>query len=178
VGEPEDVDELPEPLRSLDRVEVLSLEVFDQCELELGPLVEMTDDRRDPIEAGLGRRADPPLTGHQLIAVDGLGHEDRLQHAVLADARGQGRELSWVETPARLIRVRPDAGDGDLDCTALADRALGDQCGKTTAQALSALGTNGHDSATRSGVRSIGIPTMAPLFRRAFRARNSCARVA
>ena len=93
VGEPELVDEPAEALGRFDRVEVLALQVLDQRDLELRAVVELADDRRDPLEAGRDGRSQAPLPGDELVAVDGLGDEDRLQDPVLADARGQRREL-------------------------------------------------------------------------------------
>ena len=74
------------------RVEVLALEVLDERELELIAIGELADDGRDAIEAGGLCRAQPPLAGDELVAVDRLGDEDRLEDAVLRDARVQRRQ--------------------------------------------------------------------------------------
>ena len=108
LAEPELVDQLAVGLGRLERVEVLALEVLDEGELELLAIGELADDRRDAVEAGRLRGAQPPLAGDELVAVDRLGDEDRLEDAVLGDARGQRREALGVEPLARLVRVRRD----------------------------------------------------------------------
>ena len=85
--EPELVDELAVGEGGLDRVEVLALEVLDERELELLAVGELADDRRDPVQAGRDRGPEATLAGDELVAVEGLGHEDRLDDAVLGDAR-------------------------------------------------------------------------------------------
>ena len=94
------------------------------------------------------RRREPAFAGDQLVAVDRLGHEDGLEHAVLADARCERRRAPPVELSAGLVRVRPDALDRDLDSAARAGRALRDQRGEAAAKALCAFGSNCHDTLT------------------------------
>ena len=84
LGEPELVDQLAVGVGRLDRVEVRALEVLDERELELVAIGELADDGRDALEAGGLGGAQPALAGDELVAVDGLGDEDRLEHAVLA----------------------------------------------------------------------------------------------
>ena len=106
LAEPELLDELPICFGSLERIEVFPLEVLDQRDLELLAIGELPDDRRDALDAGRLRGAEATLTGHELVAVEGFGDEDRLEHAMLEDARGQRRQAFWVEALARLERVR------------------------------------------------------------------------
>src|SRR4029079_7568261 len=86
----------------------------------------------------------------ELIAVDRLGHEDRLQHPVLRDARGQRRKTVGIEALARLMGVGLDARRRDLERAGLSGTPLRDQRGETAAQALRALRADRHD-ATASG---------------------------
>jgi hypothetical protein len=160
----------------LDGVEILSLEVLDEGELESLTVVEPADDRGDALETGRRGRSDAPLTGDQLIAVEGLRDEDRLEDAVLADARRQRGHLGVTEATTRLIRVRADARERDVDGSAAGVAARRDQRGKPAAQALGTLGSNGHDRAT-SGSRGVNAGYLFGS-RRAFRARNSSARAA
>src|SRR5947207_6707106 len=81
------VDQLAIGARRLDRVEILALQVLDQRQLELLAIGKLANDRRDPLEAGHPRGTDASLAGDELITVDRLGHEDRLDDAVLLDAR-------------------------------------------------------------------------------------------
>ena len=111
LGEPELVDELAVCLGRLERIEVLALQVLDERELELVAVGELPDDGRDALQAGELGGPEPALAGDELVAVDGLGDEDRLEDAVLRDAAGERGELLRVEALARLMRVRPDARD-------------------------------------------------------------------
>ena len=54
--EAELVDQPAEAASRLDRIEVLALEVLHERDLEPSLLVELANDRRDPLEAG-GRAA-------------------------------------------------------------------------------------------------------------------------
>ena len=66
-------------------------------------------------EPGALRRAPAALAGDQLVAAAlARAHEDRLQHAVLGQRRGQRVERRLVEAPARLRRVRLDELDRDV----------------------------------------------------------------
>ena len=103
-----------ERVRLLDRAEVRPLEVLDEGELELVAIRELADDRRDALEAGQLAGAESPFAGDELVAVEGLGHEDRLEHAVLADARGQALELGVVHALAGLARVGADPVERDV----------------------------------------------------------------
>ena len=140
LGEAELVDELPVGARRLDRVEVLALEVLDERELELLAVGELADDRRDPLEAGQPGGPDASLAGDELVAVERLGHEDRLEDAVLADARGERRERRRRRSRCRgwrgfaLIRssgISIDAGG--------LRRALRDEGGEAATEALRPL---------------------------------------
>ena len=139
LGEPELVDELAIRVGGLDRVEVLALEVLDERELELIAIGQLAHERRDPVEAGGLRRAQPPLTGDELVAVDRLGHEDRLEDAVLRDARRERRETVRIEPLARLMRVGLIRDVGISSVAGLAGAALRDQRGEPAAEALRAL---------------------------------------
>ena len=140
---PELVDELAIGERLLDRVEVRALEVLDERDLELVAVGELADDGRDPLEAGRDRgRADAALAGDELVAVERLGDEDRLEHAVLADARGELVEARLVDASARLVRVRPDPRERDLDGAGLTGGPLRDQRGEAAARG-SAAGPGG-----------------------------------
>jgi hypothetical protein len=52
LAEAELVDQASEAACGLDGVKVFALEVLDQGHLELGPVVELAHDRRDPLETG------------------------------------------------------------------------------------------------------------------------------
>ena len=108
LGEPELVDELAVREGRLDRVEVLALQVLDEGELELLAVRELADDGGDPLEAGGDGGSKPSLAGDELVAVEDLGHEDRLDDPVLGDARRERGELVRHRTCAGLVRVRAD----------------------------------------------------------------------
>ena len=108
LAEPELLDELAVGVGRLERVEVLALEVLDEREFELLAIGELAHDRRDAVETGGLRGPQPALAGDELVAVERLGDEDRLEDAVLGDARRERRESFGVEPLARLVRVRAD----------------------------------------------------------------------
>ena len=84
LAEAELVDQLAVRFRGLERIEILALEVLDEGELELVAVGELADDRGDAFETGRLRSPEPALPGDELVAVDRLGDEDRLEDAVLA----------------------------------------------------------------------------------------------
>ncbi len=163
---PELVDEASEAVRGLDRVEILALQVLDERDLELIDGVQLADDRRDALEPGPPGGTPATLPGDQLVALEGLRHEDRLEDPVLTDARGQTLQLGLVEADARLVRVRADAIERELDRTGLAGGPLRDQGRQAATQALRALRADGHATTACGAVGS------------ACRARNSLARSA
>ena len=104
-------------------VEILALEVLDERHLELGLVIELADDRRDPLEAGRRGRAQPPLAGNQPVAVDRLRDEDRLQDAV------GSRMLSVrVASSASSKRRRGWCGFGRMRSIAISVGPAGPRC--------------------------------------------------
>jgi hypothetical protein len=111
------VDQLPEGGGLLERSQVLPMEVLDQRLLHDGEVVgspHQGGNRRQPGAAG---RSPPPLAGDQLVAGGRLGgaNQHRLQDTELLDACGQFGQRLFVEVHARLVRVRSDVADGDID---------------------------------------------------------------
>ncbi len=138
---PKSIDELSIGVGSLDRVEIRALEVLDEGELERVSIDHLADDGRDPVESGGLRGAKPSLTGDELVSACRLGHQDRLEYAVGGDAGPQRGEILWVEALARLVGVRTDPRDRDLDRTGVAAATLGDQCTKPATKTTRALST-------------------------------------
>ena len=106
LGQAELLVELPEGVGLLDRVEVFALDVLDERQLELLAIGELADDGRDPLETGQPGRLDTTLAGHDPIAVERLRDEDRLENAVIGDARRQCLEVGVLDVTARLVRIR------------------------------------------------------------------------
>jgi hypothetical protein len=108
----------------LERVEVLALDVLHQLHLVHGLVVEVVaQQHRHREQLGDHRAAPAPLAGDDLVRrlgrhVRRVGnararqrpHDDRLQHALLADAGGHRVEAVHVE-PAALARVRGAVDD-------------------------------------------------------------------
>jgi hypothetical protein len=115
LGQTEFVDQLAIRKRLIDRIEIRSLDVLDERDLELVPVSQLPDERRDPLEAREARGPHAALSGDELIAVEGLGDEHRLQDAVLADARGQLLKAGVVHVPPRLVRVGGDPREGHVN---------------------------------------------------------------
>ena len=114
LGEPELLDELAVGQRLVDRVEVGALHVLDEGDLELRPVGELANEGRDALQADQARGPHAALAGDELVAVEGLGDEHRLEHAVLADACRELLEHRVVDPVARLVRVRGDARERHL----------------------------------------------------------------
>ena len=104
LGQAELVDQLAVGEGLVDRIEVGPLDVLHERDLELVAVRQLADQRRDPVETGQAGGADATLPGDQLVAVERLGDEHRLEHAVLADARREVGEFGVVPVVARLVR--------------------------------------------------------------------------
>src|SRR5262249_46799538 len=120
-------------------------------ELELVAVSELPDDRRDPLEADDPGGPYASLAGDEGVAVDGLGHEDRLDDAMLADALGKAGQGFVVHPQARLAWVLADAGKRDVDRTCCRRSALGDQGCQAATEALGAVAAYGHASTAAAG---------------------------
>jgi hypothetical protein len=93
--------------RLFERREVFALDVLDQRDLELLAVVDVELDRRDLVETSHRGRAVAALAGDDLVAVRrDRPDQDRLEHALLANARRQ--LLDVAELRARLLGVRLD----------------------------------------------------------------------
>ena len=108
VGEREVLDELLIGRGFFERVQLLALDVLDDRLLEHRRVVGGAHDRGDRLEPDPARRAPAALARDQLEAVAAGAHEDRLEHADLADRLRQRGERLLVEVLARLLRVRSD----------------------------------------------------------------------
>ena len=127
LGEPELIDQLAIRERLVDRVEIRALDVLHQRDLELVTIGELSHDGGDAIEACEASRTHTPLAGDQLVPGDRLRHEDRLEDAMLADARRKLLELTLVDVAAGLERVGLDLRERDLDDRGRGRRPRGDQ---------------------------------------------------
>ena len=114
LGHAELVDELAERVCLFDCVEIRALQVLHQGKLELIAIGQVTDDSRDPLQAGKLCGPDSPLASDQLIAVQGLGDEHGLKHPVLADADGKLFDRFLADPAPGLVRVARDARNRDV----------------------------------------------------------------
>ena len=73
----------------------------------------MHDDRNLRQAGDLGS-SEPPFAGDQLVAGKSLANEQRLQDAVDSDGVGEFLQGRRIESAARLLGVRLDLGDRDL----------------------------------------------------------------
>ena len=109
-AQPETGAQPGERVRTIDRVELLALDVLDERLDVRAVVVGVDDDRGDVLQAGAARRTPATLAGDDLIAVlAAAAHPDRLEHTVHADAAGQLLETARVDATARLVGPRPDA---------------------------------------------------------------------
>ncbi len=134
LGQPELVDQLPVGERLVDRIKVRALDVLHESDLELVAVGKLAHDGGDAIESGEASRSDAPLPGDQLVSVDRPRYEDRLEDAVLTDARGKLLELGLVDVAPGLERIRLDPGKRDLDDRGRRRWSLRDQCVQSAAE--------------------------------------------
>ena len=99
----------------VDGVEVLALEILDHRQLEDALVVQVHHPCGDLVELGLDAGAEPTLAGDELVTLADGPHQDRLEHAVLAERVGEGGDLGGGEMTAGLIRVGVDLIDGDVE---------------------------------------------------------------
>ncbi len=135
-------------MRLFQRVQVLALDVLDNGDLEGAVVVQHPHQGRDRAEPGPLGGTPAPLTGDDLI-LGGLAgrrpHQDRLQHALVADRGLQLGDLGFGEMPARLIGIGVDQLDGDLAHAVGRRHGVGDllrlaqQGGQPTSQSSAGL---------------------------------------
>ena len=89
----------------LHRIEVLALQILDECELQRLGIVSISHDHRDSGEAGATCGAKAALAGDELESAGGLADHQRLQKALFSDGGGQLVNRGLVEDLARLKRV-------------------------------------------------------------------------
>jgi hypothetical protein len=134
----------------LHGAEILALKILDQRDLELLAISKLPHDRGDPLKTGELARPEPTLSGDELVAVERLGHEDRLQDAVLADARRKVFQIGIVDALARLSRIRAHPIDRDLRAAVFMG-ALWDERGQATAQRVLTLRPRVHEITPATG---------------------------
>src|SRR5262245_9060371 len=99
----------------LDRIQILTLYVLDQRDLEHLLIVVLTHHRGNLLETREAGGAKATLTGHQLISVSAEpAHQHRLQHARGLDRGRQLADRFVVESNSRLKWIRSDHGDRKL----------------------------------------------------------------
>jgi hypothetical protein len=104
----------------LQHVQILPLEVLLQRDLAHLLVAERQHAAGDDLQAGLLRRDEPAFTGDELIAIADRPDEQRLQHAVLADAVDQFVERGLLEVLSGLKRVAFDQLDVDFGMVVVA----------------------------------------------------------
>ena len=104
-------------MRLFQRIQVFALNILDNRDFERSVVVQLPDQGRYDGQARLLRRPPAPLTGDDFIRVRIAGrgpHQDRLQHALVADRGFELRDLGLGEVSARLVRIGMDELQRDL----------------------------------------------------------------
>ncbi len=117
LGAAEPVDQRLVAEGLLHRVQVGALDVFDDGDLQHVEVVQLAHQHRHRVQPGALGRAPAPLARNDLILARSAGggpHQDRLQHALLADRRGQLLQLGFAEAAARLVRIAAEKLDRHL----------------------------------------------------------------
>jgi hypothetical protein len=92
LSQPEFVHQLSISARLFQRVQVGTLHVLNQSQLEHLLRSRFFDDRGHGGQSGQLGRTPTPLTGDELVFVADLGDDQRLDHAVFADGSHQFRQ--------------------------------------------------------------------------------------
>ncbi len=130
-------------LRLFHRVEVFTLHVLDDHDLERIGIADLDRHDRNLVQAGDLRCAPAPFASDDLEAVLralDLAHHQRLDHAVLPDRIGEFAELGIGKMPARIARIGFEEFDRHLALRARPIQMRGfaadisDQTRKTAAQ--------------------------------------------
>src|SRR5204862_2073747 len=101
--------------RGLDRVEIGTLQVLDERELEsVSDLA--AHDSGDRGLAGKSRRQNASMSRDELVAVAVGRYHNRLQDAMARNRRRQLRETIGVECGARLVPIGAHKLERDLVC--------------------------------------------------------------
>ena len=132
-------------LRLFERIKVGTLHVLDDGKLQGFLVARFDDDDGHFVQAGTLRRAPAPFAGDDLESVGRAAHRprhDRLNHAALAQRRGQFIQLNVGEDAPRIARIRPQRSGRHAPLAARTlGRALGadvtDQGCKSAAQSRS-----------------------------------------
>jgi hypothetical protein len=132
--EPKLVRELPVGVGFFHCVQVRALDVLDERHGQLVSQRHLAHDRRHAIKAGHLRRPHTALAGHELVAVEDLGHEYRLENAVHGDAARQGLQGVLLDALTWLVWVAANPGDGDLHGRRPRRTGLGNQRPQSTSK--------------------------------------------
>src|SRR5512132_135563 len=100
--------------RFLERVQVLSVNVLQQCVPQKLIVLGGANDGWNALQPRRPGRPDPPLAHHDLVAVATRTNHDRLQHTYRFDAGGQVLQRPLVERLAGLARIAVDAAEWEL----------------------------------------------------------------
>src|SRR5690606_29507682 len=102
------LDEIFVARRLFQRIEIGTLHVLDDRDLERFLVADLEQRDRNVMHARALRRAPAPLAGDDLVLVflaADRTDEDRLENALLADRRGKIVELLGVENLARVFWI-------------------------------------------------------------------------
>src|SRR5262245_43929091 len=94
-----------------ERCQILSLDVFNECDLDNLVVVDLTNDDRDVAEPDLDGCLVSALAGDDLETATTLADDDRLDDAFLGNGRHQLRQIA--HDLAGLIWIRIELVDWD-----------------------------------------------------------------
>jgi hypothetical protein len=104
--------------RLIDGIQIFPLEIFHEGELEhllFGASRHITHDNGHFKQPCALRRAPSPLASNDSVCTPGSTHQNRLNDAVRADRSRQLFELAIVDEDPRLVIVRDQQIDVNLD---------------------------------------------------------------
>jgi hypothetical protein len=99
-------------LRLFKRVEIRTLDIFDNSDLESGPVIDIPHDDRNIHQAGHLSGTPAPFTRDDFVSVvTGAAHHNRLHDSVLPDRPRQVFKIGRIEAAARIARIAADMLD-------------------------------------------------------------------
>jgi hypothetical protein len=110
--------QLTKAFRLFDRIEVLTLHIFDQRDLGGGRIVDLTDKGGDGMKPRTLSSAPAPFAGNNLEPVTVRPQQYRLENAAFRNGIGQLVDCLFLELDARLLGIRPNSADFDFTNTA------------------------------------------------------------
>ncbi|MNV72236.1 hypothetical protein D3C71_1653080 [compost metagenome] len=145
--------------RFFQRIEIGPLNVFNDCDFERGPVIDVAHDNRHFHQTGKLGSTPAAFTRDDLeLAVWQRPRDDRLNYPVLTDRTCQILQFAFVEMTARVARVARDVLDRDHPVRTDIDRCIARR------HRLIHLADQRCQTAPQAALRYIVVHTLYPIY--------------